>query len=481
MSKTNIRALLKIIGAILLLEPCFYLLCVPVALIYSEPLYPFLWSIIITLIPGLLLYFLIPHSIYDKLTSREGYLGVTLAWIVLIIAGTFPFLISGSIPGFIKALFESTSGYTTTGASILPEVESFPRSILFWRSLTHWIGGIGIIVLAIIILPSLKVGGYNLFSLEFSIKQKILPKTKSIAQTIVIIYFIVTVLQVLFMLAGGADLFDSLCITFGTVATGGFSTRNTSLESYSPYIQYVVAAFMFISATSYVVLYFLLRRDFKKIKSNDEFGFYLLFVAVAIAIVTTILFTQTDRDFFTSLRHSVFQVIAQITTTGFATSDYMQWPRIGWFLMFVLLFAGGCTGSTTGGIKMARHLIAFRNIRITFRKLQHPNAVYPVRLNGRIIPDEINYTLLTFIFIYIITFLAGSLIIIITGIPVHEALGASATALANVGPGLGRSGNMGNYAHFNQAAIFTMSILMLIGRLELFTMMAIFTRSFWKK
>ncbi len=481
MTNISIKSLLKIIGAILLLEPFFYLLCLPVALIYSEPLSPFLLSIAITLIPGLILFFLIPHSIYRKLSSREGYLGVTLAWLVMTIAGTYPFLFSGTITDFPRAFFESMSGFTTTGASIFTEVENLPKSILFWRSLTHWIGGIGIIVLAIIILPTLKVGGYNLFSLEFSIKQKILPKTKSIARTIVLIYFTITTIEILFLLAGDMNLFDSLCITFGTVATGGFSTKNNSLASFSPYIQYVISFFMFISATSYVILYFFVKRDFKKILKNDEFGFYVFFVAVTVSVMTLILFFNTDRDFTTAFRHSLFQIIAQITTTGFATTDFMLWPTIGWFIMFLLLFAGGCTGSTTGGVKMARHLISLKNAKSMMLKLQHPNAVYPIRLNGRMIPDNINYTMLLFVFIYAIAFVGGAVIIIITGMPVKEAIAASASALANVGPGLGASGNMGNYAHFNQAAVVTMTMLMLIGRLEIFTVLAIFSRSFWKR
>jgi trk system potassium uptake protein len=480
MSKIHLNAILKIAGGVLLIESISYLLCIPVALIYSESILPFVWSILATIIPGLLLFLFVPRSIKEELSNKEGYISVTMAWIVLTICGTLPYLFSHVTNDFISAIFESASGYTTTGATIFSDVELLPYSILFWRSLTHWIGGIGIIVLVIIILPTLKVGGYNLFSLEFSIKEKILPKTKSIAKTIVLIYLALTIAEIIFLVAGKMKFFDSVCITFGTVATGGFSVRNTSLESYSPYLQYVVTAFMFLSATSYVVLFFLYKRNFKKVRANDEFLFYFLVTILAISFITVLLLFKTDRDFNTSLRHAAFQVVAQITTTGFATTDYMAWPKTGWFFMFLLLFAGGCTGSTTGGIKMAKHLLSLKNMKGLLIKLQHPNAVYPIKLNGRMVPENINYTMILFVFIYIITFVIGAFIISITGVPVNEALGGSASALANVGPGLGASGNMGNFSAFNHASKLTMSVLMIVGRLEIFTVLAIFTKSFWR-
>lgn len=465
----------------MLIESAFMLLCFPVALIYSETILPFVWSILCALIPGLLLFFLIPLSIHETLSSREGYLSVTLAWFAITLFGALPYIFSGTIPDFFAALFESTSGFTTMGGTTFAEVESLPKSILFWRSLTHWIGGIGIIVLVIIVLPALKIGGYNLFSLEFSIKQKILPKTKSVAKVVLFIYLVLTLTEILFLLAGNMSLFDSICHTFGTVATGGFSTKNTSIAGYSHYIQYVIAIFMFASAANYGVIYYAMMRDFKKIKLNDEFGFYLFFVTASVVFVTLILFAGTDRDFSTSFRHAFFQVTAQISTTGFATTDYMMWPATGWFFMFILLFVGGSTGSTTGGIKMARILIVLKNMKNVLVKLQHPNAVIPIRLNGKQLTESINSMMLLFVFMYIIIFVIGTMILILSGIPVNEAAGGSISAMSNVGPGLGASGNMGNYSAFNDVALFTMTILMILGRLELFTLLAIFTRSFWRK
>ncbi len=479
MRQINFKAILKIVGLILLITSASFLFCIPVALVYDETLWPFLLSSVVTLVPGLMLYFLIRYSLKEKVSTREGYLSVTLAWVTMVLCGTLPYLFSGIITDFIRALFESVSGYTTTGATITADVESVPRSILFWRSLTHWIGGIGIILLVIIVLPTLKIGGYSLFSLESSLKQKILPKTKSIAMTFLMIYLAISAAEFIILIIGGLGVFEGICITFGTVATGGFSVRNTSLAEFSPFLQYVVAIFMFLSASSYFLYFFMIKKEFSKVKENEELWFYVFFVTASVVFVTLTLYFGTERDFSTSLRHSFFQVIAQITTTGFATSDYMAWPAIGWFFMFLLLFAGGSTGSSTGGIKMARHLIALKNMKFVFKRLQHPNAIFPIKLNNRIVPENINVMMLLFIFIFLIVFIAGALLMMITGIPVKEAAAASVTAMANVGPGLGASGNMGNYTSFNDVSLMIMSFLMLIGRLEIFTILALFTRSFW--
>ncbi|HNV67155.1 MAG TPA: TrkH family potassium uptake protein, partial [Bacteroidales bacterium] len=388
---------------------------------------------------------------------------------------------SHEIKGFVNMLFESVSGYTTTGASILTEVESLSKSVLFWRSLTHWIGGIGIILLVIIVLPSLRVGGYSLFSLESSMKEKILPRTRSIAYTVLMIYLMLTAVLVILLTAGGMNLFDSICHSFGTVATGGFSTKNTSIAGYSGYIQYVLGVFMFLSATSFVVFYFILKRNFSRVKANEELWFYILFTTIAVVAVTLVLHTGTERSFEVAFRHAFFQVTSTISTTGFATTDYNAWPQTALVMIFLLMFAGGSTGSTTGGIKMARHLIALKNLRNVTVRLLHPSAVIPVRLNGQVVPDNINSLMIVFIQLYLIIFIAGTLIISVSGIPAIEAAGSSVSALSCVGPSFGASGNMGNYAHFNAIARLTMVMLMIIGRLEIFTILALFTRTFWKK
>lgn len=480
MKTIDIRTLLKIIGLIMIIISATFLLCIPVALIYSEPVRPFIYSFTTAVFPGLMLYLLIRSSIREKITIKDGYLSVTLGWVIMIFSGTLPYIYSGEIKSFQNILFETASGFTTTGSSILKDVEALSKSILFWRSLTHWIGGIGIIVLVIIILPTMKVGGYNLFSLESSLKEKLLPKTKSVAYRIMMIYVGLTALEVITLSLGGMNLFESLCHSFGTVATGGFSVKNDGIAGYSPFIQYTIAVFMFAAATSYVVYYYLIHLNFRKIRANEEFRFYIFFTTAAVVIVTLILFTGTGMSFEESFRHSFFQVISQISCTGFATIDYTVWPQVGWFVMLLLMFAGGSTGSTTGGIKMARHLISLKNLKNILVRLHHPKAIIPVKLNEKPVPDEINSLMTGFIQLYLLIFVIGTLIMVATGIPVIESAGASATSMAGIGPGMGASGNMGNFAHFSTVAKMTMVILMLIGRLEIYTIIALFTRSFWK-
>jgi trk system potassium uptake protein len=481
MSKINPNVILRYVGLILLIEALSNLICIPVALGFSESILPFVWPALITIIPGLLILWLLRGSVKDELTNNDSYLIVILTWIILSVTGTLPYLFSNTSPRFMSAVFESVSGYTTTGSTVFPDVEHLPYSILFWRSLTQWVGGLCVLAMVVAILPVLQIGGHILYSNDFSLKGNILFKTRSVTLNIILIYFALTIAELICLLAGGMKFFDSLCITFGTVSTGGFSVKNNSLASYTPYLQYIVSLFMFLSATSYIVLLFSFRRDFRKIKANNEFWFYTLTTIISIIFITTLLFSKTDRDFSTSLRHSVFQVVSQISTTGFATTDYTTWPVAAYFFMFLLLFAGGCTISTAGGIKMARHLLIFRNMKILMVKLQHPNSVIPIKLNGRIVHDDISNNVILFLLVYILFFIFGSFVLILTGIPVNEALGGSATALANVGPGLGISGNMGNFSAFNDPAMITMSVLMIAGRIELFSLFVLFTKAFWKR
>ncbi|MDM8004524.1 MAG: TrkH family potassium uptake protein [Bacteroidota bacterium] len=480
MTSVNIKSLLRISGLIMMITGGSFIACLPVAIIYSDKLSTFLWPALIALLPGAFLYFTIPPTSRDRMNIKDGYLSVTVAWIILSLLGTLPYLFSGSLKGFTNALFETMSGFSTTGATVIANVEILPHSVLFWRSLTHWIGGVGVILLVIVILPNMRAGGYHLFTLESSMKQKILPRTRSIASIILIIYLTITLLEILLLQLGDMNLFDSICHAFSTVSTAGFSTRNTSIAEYSPYSQYVIGVFMFLGGVSYLVYYFLVKREFRKIAEFEEFWFYIFFVIGATALVTVILYTGTERNFALSLRHGFFQVISQMTGTGFATTDYMLWPEGGWFIMILLMPAGGCTGSTTGGIKMARHLIALRNLKVVFQRFQHHHAVIPIKINDRIVPDNLNITILSFILLYILITFIGMLAIHFTGVPLIEAVGASTSAISNVGPGLGASGNFGHYNGFTGSAKLIMTALMLIGRLEIFTILALFTRSFWK-
>ena len=346
----------------------------------------------------------------ERLSNRDGYLAVTISWVVLALFGTLPYIISGAIPSFIDAFFESSSGFTTTGSSILTNVEVLPFSLLFWRSLTHWIGGLGIIVLVIIILPSLKITNYHLFSLESSLKEKIHPKTKAIGYRLLFIYLGLTIAEIFLLCQGDMNLFDSICHTFGTVATGGFSTKNLSLAAYSSYSQYIIMIFMFLAGVSFVIYYYLIKFNFRKLIQNEELWFYSTVVIIAGAVTTFILLSKTTKPFEVAFRDGFFHVISIVTTTGYSNSDYLQWPITGVILIFLLCFTGASSGSTTGSIKMGRHLIVVKNIQGVFRKILHPNVVSQVKLNGKVLPWNGNVSILSFVIIYLFIFIASTIL-----------------------------------------------------------------------
>ncbi len=480
MKLINPLVILRILSTILFIEAICFLFCLPVAFIYNEPPSPFIWSTVITIILSVVL-FLSSRSVHiEKMTNREGFLSVTVGWLIFTGFGTLPFLISGTIPSFVDAFFESSSGFTTTGASILLDVEILPKSVLFWRSLTHWIGGLGIVVLVIIILPSLRITAQNLLYKESSLKEKTHPKSKSVGLRLLYIYLGLTLIEAVLLKAGGLDLFDSLCLTFGTVATGGFAVKNTSIAGYSSYIQYVIALFMFLSGVSFVIYYYMVKMNFRKIRKNEELWFYLGSTIFAGVLATSILLVKTSKPFELAFREGFFQVISMITTTGFATTDYLLWPQAGLFLIFVLLFAGASTGSTTGSIKMVRHLVIVKNIRNVFMRLVHPKMISQIKLYDKPVSQQTNISIISFVILYFVIFLIGTFIVVITGVDPVTGASAVATSLGNAGPGLGTIGPMNNYAHFSDFNKLIFSILMIIGRLEIYTVFVLFARSFWR-
>ncbi len=480
MKLINPLLILRILSTILLIETITFLFCLPVAIIYKEPLSPFILSAACT---GFLAISFFPFSQnenYNNFSSRDGYLAVSLSWIFLSLFGSLPYLLSGSIPSFVDAFFESTSGFSTTGSSILNEVEILPYSILFWRSLTHWIGGIGIIVLVIIILPRLRVTGYQLFSLESSMKDKIHSKTKAVGLRIFFIYLGLTLTQVILLCFGDMTLFDSICHSFGTIATGGFSTKNTSLMNYSHYSQYIVMIFMFLAGTSQVVFYYLIKFNFKKIKQNEELWFYIIVAILAGTIATTVLLVSSTRNLEESFRDGFFQIISIMTCTGFASADYILWPLPALMLIFILMFSGGSTGSTSGGIKMGRHLVVLKNIKNIISKLNHPNSISVTKLNGKNIAESTNISILSFVVLYLFLFICGTIIVVATGVDPITASSSVATCMAGIGPGLGTVGPMSNFSHIPEISKLVLSLLMILGRLEIITVFALFTRTFWK-
>ncbi|HBQ82790.1 MAG TPA: potassium transporter [Bacteroidales bacterium] len=480
MKLINPLLILRILSTILFLETVTFLFCLPVAIIYEESPDPFIWSAAISFLLAAILRFITGDTDFDKFSNRDGYLVVTLSWLIFTVLGTLPYLLSGTIARFIDALFESSSGFTTTGSTIFSDVEILPYSILFWRSLTHWLGGLGIILLVIIILPSMKITGYQLFSLESSLKEKIHPKTKSIGYRILFIYLGLTLAQVILLAIGEMTLFESVCHSFGTIATGGFSTKNTSMVTYSDYSQYIVMIFMFLAGISQVVYYYLIKLNYRKVVHNEELWFYAAAVLIAGVTATSILHVNTSNPLEESFRNGFFNVISIITTTGYATVDYLLWPGPAIVLIFLMLFTGASTGSTTGGIKMARHLIVIKNIKNAFIKLNHPNALSGIKFNGKLISERINISVLSFIVLYLFIFVTGTLLVVLTGPDVVTSASAVASSLGNIGPGLGSIGPMSNYAHIPYLTKLILSLLMIVGRVEIMTVFVLFTRTFWK-
>jgi len=478
----NFKIVFKVISRNLFIISASLLVCALVAVYYSEETSPFIISSFVSFFVGFGFYLATRKQVENEsLQKKEAYLTVTLSWLFISLAGCLPYIFSGAIPSFVNAFFESVSGFTTTGASILTDIEVLPKSIVFWRSLTHWIGGIGIIVLVIIVMPSLHIGGYHLFTMESSLQEKIQPKIKAVGNRLLLIYVLLTVAETVLLLLGKMNLYDSVCHAFGTVATGGFSTKNASIINYSPYIQYVIMVFMLLAGTNFLVHYHLLKKNFKKVRENEELRFYLFVVFLMGVVVTSILFFQMEKPLEESFREGFFQIISIITCTGFASADYLLWPTVGWIIIFFAMFLGGSTGSTAGGIKMVRHLLVFKNLARIFRQLTSPNAIINIRLNKKNVSDETNNSILTFISVYLLVFAAGSILLVVLGLDAKTAGSSVATCMAGIGPGIGTVGPVSNFAHLPDAGKVLLSFLMLIGRLEIYTVLILFTRNFWMK
>ena len=477
----NLRITFRIISRNILVMAAALLVCAGVALIYSEDIMPFIITSGISLLLALIL-IIYKQKISDSenFSRKDAYLTVTSSWVIICLIGSLPYIFSGAIPSFVNALFESVSGFTTTGASILTDIESLPKSLLFWRSFTHWIGGIGIIVLVIIIMPSLRISGYHLFTQESSLQEKIQPRVRSVGSSLLKIYILLTVLEIILLMAGNMNFFDSICHSFGTVATGGFSPKNTSIAEYSPYIQYIIMLFMLLAGMNFLIHFYLFKRDFRKIAKNDELKFYLTTIAVIGLTLTIGLIVSMNKPVEEAFRESFFQIISIITCTGFATADYLLWPEYAWMIIFFAMFLGGSTGSTAGGIKMARHLVLIKNIKILFQKQISPNAVMQVRLNNNRLSDEANNSILTFISVYFLIFVAGTLLLVFLGIDGSTASSSVATCMAGIGPGIGSVGPVGNFAHLPEAGKVILVMLMIIGRLEIYTVIMLFSKTFWR-
>jgi len=478
------KIIFKIIGFLLILNGLAMLTALPFSIYYnSDDIAAIVISGISTALLGSAMWFLIKTDPDEEISKRDGYLIVTFGWIASSLVGTLPYIIHGSIPSFTDAFFETMSGFTTTGATILQDIEAVPPGLLYWRSMTHWIGGMGIIVLSLAILPILGIGGMQLFQAEVAgpSKDKIHPRVTETAKRLWGIYVILTVVEVVLLLFGDMDLLDAICHSFGTLATGGFSTKNASIAYYhSSYIEYVIIIFMFISGTNFTLHYFALKGKVFNYFKDNEFRYYFLFVVLTVGATALFLILNNSQNTESAFRDSAFSILSILSSTGFVTVNYEAWAEFFPEVFLILLLIGACAGSTSGGVKIIRYEILIKNSLNELKKLIHPNAVIPVRHNNKAVSNDIVSKIAAFVMLYMIIFILASLLLSIIGFDLSSSMGAVAACLANIGPGLGATGPSTNYSSVPELGKWVLSIVMLLGRLELFTIIILFSPSFWK-
>lgn len=494
--RLNFKIIFHFLGLLLLFNGGFMLLATLVSLICDDGVvFKLLLSGCLVVFLGVvLMLFTRKHS--KEMNKREGYFVVTFGWIFMALSGALPYFLTGAIPSFTSAFFETMSGYTTTGATILNDIEAVPKGVLFWRSTTHWIGGMGIIVLAIAILPLLGIGGMQLFAAEAPgpSADKLHPRITDTAKRLWLIYFGYTAAETLLLYAAGMTFFDAVNHAMSTLSTGGFSTKNASVAYWNgqPLIQYIIILFMFLAGTNFVLSYFAFKGKVQKVIKDDEFKVYFKFVAIFTVIVAAIIYFRADLGLSSidhpmvwgraesAVRHALFQVLTVITTTGFISADYTLWTPFLVVFFFGLMFLGGSAGSTSGGVKIVRHLLLIRNGFMEFKRALHPNAILPVRYNKKSVSGDIVFNVLGFFILYMLSFIIGALVFSMFQIDFESAIGLSASSLGNVGPALGSFGPVNNYAALPPLAQWWASFLMLIGRLELFTVLILLTPFFWR-
>jgi trk system potassium uptake protein TrkH len=498
MENLNLKLIFRFSGITAVLNGVFMWLAIPFSLYFDEEAtLGILNAGIITIFIGLLLFFFNKPD-NNNLQKKEGFLIVTLGWVTLTITGMLPYLLTGSIPSVPNAIFETISGYSTTGSSILTDIESMPKGILFWRSATHWIGGMGIIVLTIAILPLLGIGGMQLFMAEAPgpSADKLHPRITDTAKRLWLIYVGLTIAELLLLKVAGMTWYDAINHAMATVSTGGFSTKNASVAYWNnmPLIQYIIIFFMFIAGTNFVLTYFALKGKVRKVIQSEEFKYYSLGILSITTLVTLCIIFFKDPTLQTSIdhpmvfgeaesafRHSLFSVISVVTTTGFVTADFTMWSFFITGIFFSLFFVGGSAGSTSGGVKIVRHIVMLKNSFLEFKKSLHPNAIIPVRYDGKAVKQNIVFNILSFFILYMLIFIVGAVILALMGLDLQSALGACASSLGNIGPAIGSVSPVDNFSHLSSSAKLFCSFLMLIGRLELFTVLILFSPFFWKK
>jgi trk system potassium uptake protein TrkH len=480
----NLLMVLRILGVLLLCESVSMLPSILIAIIYGEKtIFAFVFSILITATLG---WFLFLCRTKDKMVRyKEGFVVVTFGWLLVSVFGALPFLFTGTLPSFIDAFFETVSGFTTTGATVIPNVEILPKSLLFWRSFTHWLGGMGILVLALAIQPALGVGTFQIFKAETPgpILAKLTPRVSNTAKVLYTTYLAITLVEIFLLVIGGMPLFDSLVNTFGTLGTGGFSIKNLSIGAYNNvYFELVIGIFMLAAGVNFSLYYLTFKkRNPAGLLRNKELKVYLLIVAAYIVVITLNIYGNVFGSIVESLRHAFFQVASIITTTGYATTDFDLWPDLSRALLVSLMFIGACAGSTAGGMKVIRVYLIFKYVQREANRLIHPRAVKAINIDGVPVQENVLSSVMAFTVLYIFIFIVATLLLTTQKIDLVSSAASVAATLGNIGPGLGLSGPSRTYAPFTDLTKVTLTFCMILGRLEIFTVLSLLFPQFWRR
>ncbi|MBR3593447.1 MAG: TrkH family potassium uptake protein [Clostridia bacterium] len=479
----NYRMVLNIIGRIVMAEAGLLILPVLVSLYYGETtaLHALLITAGIALAVGLL-FVIVSRTKNRSIYAGEGFVSVAFAWMILSAIGALPFYISGAIPSYVDALFETVSGFTTTGASIIQNVESIEKSLLFWRSFTHWVGGMGVLVFVMAIIPGNTKGTMNVMRAEMPgpIIGKLVPRVKDTAKILYLIYIALTALEITMLYAGGMPLFDSVVHSLGTAGTGGFGIKADSIASYTPYMQWVITVFMLIFGLNFNLYYLILMRRIRSVLKSEELWCYVGIVVFAVAAITANVYSMYD-SFSAAFRHSAFQVSSIITTTGFTTTNFDLWPGFSKGILFTLMFIGGCAGSTAGGLKVSRVVMLFKLIGREIRKILHPRSVNKISFEGKNVDENTLDSVTVYLVIYIVCFVAIFLLLCIEPFSLETNISAAAACYNNVGPGFAGVGPTTNFSAYSDFSTIVLSFAMLLGRLEIFPLIIALSPSTWSR
>ena len=476
----NLKLVFKVVGRILQIEAVAMVLPLAVALVYREDPAPFLWSIAAVAVAGTLLS---ATPSRQHFYIREGFAAVGLIWLITGLVGALPFWFSGQFASFVDCVFESCSGFTTTGASILTDIEALPKGILFWRSFTHWLGGMGVLVLATAVIPSMGIRSHYLTQAESPgpVFSKLVPKQSQSSKILYSIYCALTLAEVACLKLAGMPLYDSFIHAFGTAGTGGFSNRNASVGAYGSFaIDMIIAVFILLFSLNFAVHFLLLTRRFKEALQSDELRFFFLVVAAATAVIAINIY-PIYSNLLETFQYAFFQVCSIISTTGYSTTDWSYWPNFSHAVLVLLMFCGACAGSTGGGMKCSRVLILLRSIRREVHRIIHPRSVEVIKLDGKVTDEETVRSVLIFVGCYLLIVLSAALVISLDNFSFTVSFTSALTCVSNVGPGLEAVGPAGNFAALSPLSKLVMSLCMIIGRLEIFPVLVLFSRATWRR